>query len=113
MVASEVQVADMNKRTFLQAALGGFFTLPVIGGHSMLRSPFPTGRRREVAGETQNWRTARVVLAETGQEIPHVIEADERTGRILRYSQAADGSIAVTHGVPDRIVEYGRIKIIR
>lgn len=112
----------LNRRTFLK-----FFSVILPGALTIVSLPstktqvgvdrkpeeHKTGRRYEKAGETKNWLRAKVFDADTGIMIDHVIEADENTGRIVRFGVDKDGQIRHSHNGVLEETEYRRIRIER
>ena len=75
--------------------------------------PCSTGQRYEKAGETQNWMKAKVFDADTGEELKHVVEADERTGRVVQFALDTDGNIRHTSDDILHETVYRRVRIER
>lgn len=112
----------LNRRTFLKflgiTVLGALtivssFPLKAQVGADRKQGGYRTGRRKEVAGETKNWLKAKVFDADTGEELIHVVSADERTGRVVRFGLDKDGGIRHSQSGVSEETEYRRIRIER
>ena len=112
----------LNRRTFLKflgitvpGALTIVSSLPSKAkvGVDRKQEGYTTGRRCEVAGETKNWLKAKVFDADTGEELIHVVSADERTGRVVRFGLDKNGNIRHSYNGTLEETEYRRVRIYR
>jgi len=112
----------VNRRTFLKfLGLTGPGALTIVRSNPLKaevgvdrkQEQYRTGNREEIAGKTQNWMKAKVFNADTGEELKHVVEANEKTGRVVKFALDKDGNIRHTRDDILHETVYMRVRIER